>query len=148
MKIRIQLLLSLAIFILASCNAPSGNNKTDSQSQSAVDTATQPNMKIPDYNLLAGDWLRTDGGKTIRIKSVLSGGQLDAEYFNPNPIHVGQAEWLAKNNSLVIVVELQDVNYPGSRYALEYFPAEDELAGIYYQAVDRENYEVEFVRQK
>jgi hypothetical protein len=148
MKIRIQLLLSLAIFILASCNAPSGNNKTDSQSQSAVDTATQPNMKIPDYNLLAGDWLRTDGGKTIRIKSVLSGGQLDAEYFNPKPIHVGQAEWLAKNNSLVIVVELQDVNYPGSRYALEYFPAEDELAGIYYQAVDRENYEVEFVRQK
>jgi hypothetical protein len=148
MKIRTQLLLSLAIFILASCNAPSGNNKTDSQSQSAVDTATQPNMKIPDYNLLAGDWLRTDGGKTIRIKSVLSGGQLDAEYFNPKPIHVGQAEWLVKNSSLVLVVELQDVNYPGSRYTLQYFPAEDELAGIYYQAVDRENYEVEFVRQK
>ena len=148
MKIRIQLLLSLAIFILASCNAPSGNNKTDSQSQSAVDTANQLNTKIPDYNLLAGDWLRTDGGKTIRIKSVLPGGQLDAEYFNPNPIHVGKAEWLVKNNSLVIIVELQDVNYPGSLYTLEYYPAEDELAGIYYQAVDRENYEVEFVRQK
>jgi len=148
MKIRIQLLLSLAIFILASCNTPSGNNKTDSQSQSEVDTANQPNTKIPDYNLLAGDWLRTDGGKTIRIKSVLPGGQLDAEYFNPNPIHVGKAEWLVKNNSLVIIVELQDVNYPGSLYTLEYYPAEDELAGIYYQAVDRENYEVEFVRQK
>jgi len=148
MKIRIQLLLSLAILILASCNAPSGNNKTDSQSQSAVDTANQPNTRIPDYNLLAGEWLRTDGGKTIRIKSVLPGGQLDAEYFNPNPIHVGKAEWLVKNNSLVIIVELQDVNYPGSLYTLEYYPAEDELAGIYYQAVDRENYEVEFVRQK
>jgi len=148
MKIRIQLLLSLAILILASCNAPSGNTETGSQSQSAGDTATQPKTKIPDYNLLAGDWLRTDGGKTIRIKSVLPGGQLDAEYLNPKPIHVGKAEWVIKNNSLFVIVELQDVNYPGSRYTLEYFPAEDELAGIYYQAVDKVDFEVGFVRQK
>ena len=148
MKNRIQLLLSLTILSIASCNAPSGNNKTDSESQSAVDSATQPITKIPDYTVLAGDWLRADGGKTIRIKSILPGGQLDAEYLNPKPIHVGRAEWMVKNNSLVVIIELQDVNYPGSRYALEYFPAEDVLAGVYYQAVDKVNFEVEFVRQR
>jgi hypothetical protein len=148
MKIRTQLLLSLIFLILISCNTPSGNKKPGSQSQSEVDTTTQTNTKIPDYTILAGDWLRADGGKTIRIKSILPGGQLDAEYLNPKPIHVGRAEWMVKNNSLVVIIELQDVNYPGSRYALEYFPAEDVLAGVYYQAVDKVNFEVEFVRQR
>jgi len=164
MKIRAKLLISLVLLILISCNHPAGNsgsksisdsdsvdveqNKTNSQPLQAGDTVAKISMKTPDVNQLTGDWLRTDGGKTIRINGASPDGKLDAEYFNPKPMHVGQAEWLVKNNSLVIVVELQDVNYPGSRYALEYFPAEDELAGIYYQAVDKENFEVEFVRQK
>jgi len=155
MKISTLLLLSNVFLILLSCNPPSGKsnsapvpdsgsvvaeaNKTDSQPQLAGDTAAKISMKTPDFNQLTGDWLRTDGGKTIRINKATPDGKLDAEYFNPKPIHVGQAEWLVKNNSLVIVVELRDVNYPGSRYALEYFPAEDELAGIYYQAVDKKN---------
>jgi len=164
MKIRTILSISLVFLSLISCNRPDGNagsksvsnsdplladaNKSNSQPLKAGDTAAKISIKTPDVNQLTGDWLRTDGGKTIRINGASPDGKLDAEYFNPKPIHVGQAEWLVKNNSLVIVVELQDVNYPGSRYALEYIPAEDVLAGIYYQAVDRENYEVEFVRQK
>lgn len=164
MKITIQVLLSLVFLNMAGCNPPSGNSKgesisgsdsvnarqgiSDSRPLTAGDTAAKNSMKTPDVNQLTGDWLRTDGGKTIRIKGATPDGKLNAEYFNPKPIHVGQAEWLVKNNILVIVVELQDVNYPGSRYALEYIPAEDVLAGVYYQAVEKENYEVEFVRQK
>jgi hypothetical protein len=164
MKVRTILSISLVFLILISCNRPDGNsgskffsnsdsllaeaNKTDSQTLTAGDTAAKNSMKTPDVNQLTGDWLRTDGGKTIRIKGATPDGKLNAEYFNPKPIHVGQAEWLVKNSSLVIIVELQDVNYPGSRYALEYIEAEDVLAGVYYQAVDKENFEVEFVRQK
>ena len=164
MKISIQILITLSYIILVSCNPPSGNVKSENnssndslvagqsitanQSQIAGDTTIRNNQVKQNISQLEGDWLRTDGGKTIRIKGSTPDGKLDAEYFNPKPIHVGKAEWLINNNSLVVIVELQDVNYPGSRYALEYFPVEDELVGVYYQAVDKESYNVGFVRQK
>jgi hypothetical protein len=34
-----------------------------------------------------------------------------------------------------VVVELRDVNYPGSTYTLTYDPGTDRLTGTYYQAV-------------
>jgi hypothetical protein len=164
MKINFQIGISLVCIAIMCCNSPFGNaesasvsesdsavtapGKTVSQPQFAEDSAIKAKVKIPDYNQVIGDWIRTDGGKTIRINGASPDGNLNAEYFNPNPIHVGQAEWILKNNRLVVIVELQDVNYPGSRYTLEFFPAEEKLAGIYYQAVDKENYEVEFIRQK
>lgn len=164
MKTNFQIGISLVCIAIMSCNSPSGNadsasvsepdstvsapGKTVSQLQLAEDSAIKAKVKTPDYNQVTGDWIRTDGGKTIRINGALPDGKLDAEYFNPKPIHVGQAEWIIKNNKLLIIVELQDVNYPGSLYTLEFFPAEEELAGNYYQAVDKANYEVEFIRQK
>jgi len=164
MKISVHILIPLFCFILVSCGPPSENVKSETspindslvagqgitaaQSQTNGDTTKENNQIKQDVNQLIGDWLRTDGGKTIRINGATPDGKLDAEYFNPKPIHVGRSEWLVKNNSLVIIVELQDVNYPGSRYTLEYLPAEDELVGIYYQAVDKESYDVGFVRQK
>lgn len=164
MKTSLQLVICLICTSILSCNSPSGDAnsasvsgsnsvdteavKTVSQPQLSGDTTTKADVKTPDYNQVIGDWIRTDGGKTIRIKAANADGRLDAEYFNPKPIHVGRAEWLVKDNNLVVIVELQDVNYPGSRYTLEFLPAEDELAGIYYQAVDKENFEVGFVRQK
>ncbi len=161
MKYFTQILISLA-FIITSCNSHAGNvdnqslsdsvaggqNKNPAASQLTADTATATNPVKPDYNRLVGDWVRTDGDKTIRIKSVMPDGKMDAEYFNPKPIHVGRAEWLVKDNNLVLFVELQDVNYPGSAYTLQYYPDEDGLAGIYYQALEKVNYEVEFVRQR
>jgi hypothetical protein len=106
------------------------------------------NTKI-DQNQLVGRWVRTDseGNYIIEIKSAAD-GKLDASYFNPNPIKVGRAEWQQKNGSLVIVVELQDVNYPGSTYTLNLLPAQDRLTGNYYQAVEGTNFNVEFVRTR
>jgi hypothetical protein len=102
-----------------------------------------------DQNQLVGRWVRTDseGNYIIEIKSAAD-GKLDASYFNPNPIKVGRAEWQQKNGSLVIVVELQDVNYPGSTYTLNLLPAQDRLTGNYYQAVEGTNFNVEFVRTR
>jgi hypothetical protein len=82
----------------------------------------------------------------IEIRSASADGKLDARYFNPNPINVGSAAWQKNANGLVVVIELQDVNYPGSTYTLNFFPSENRMAGNYYQAVEGANFDVEFVR--
>jgi len=135
-----NLLFCLTYLILSACNpgAPDTKNKADSNTNS---------LKA-DPNQLVGEWMRTDGTYKIKILSATYDGKLDAAYFNPNPIHVGQADWQVKDKKMIITVVLQDVNYPGSTYTLQYFPTEDRLAGNYYQAVERENYGVEFIRQK
>jgi len=97
---------------------------------------------------LPGRWTRTDsdGAYVIEIRSAYADGKLDARYFNPNPINVGSAAWQKNDGRLTVVVELQDVNYPGSTYTLNFIPAEDRMAGKYYQAMQGINYDVEFVR--
>jgi hypothetical protein len=45
-----------------------------------------------------------------------------------------------------VFVELRDVNYPGSTYALTYDAERDQLKGIYYQAAMQQQFEVFFVR--
>ena len=79
-------------------------------------------------DLLVGRWVRTDsnGGYTLEIKTASADGKLDAGYFNPNPINVSRAEWQKKEGSLVVVVELRDVNYPGSTYTLNFSKTNDQ----------------------
>ena len=55
---------------------------------------------------------------------------------------------MAKDGKLYVMAELQDVNYPGSIYGLEYQVSTDHLVGTYYQAVEKNTYDVEFVREK
>jgi hypothetical protein len=97
---------------------------------------------------LVGRWVRNDGGYVIEIRSVGSNGKMEAFYFNPNPVHVGRAEWEQKNNTIIVVVALSDVNYPGSTYTLEFIEGEDRLKGMYYQAVENVNFDVEFAREQ
>jgi len=103
-----------------------------------------------DQDLLVGRWTRTDsdGAYVIEIKSAGADGKLEASYFNPSPIKVGHAEWQKKNNGLMIIVELRDVNYPGSTYTLNFIPSENRMTGNYYQAVEGTNFNVEFVRAR
>ncbi len=75
-------------------------------------------------------------------------GTLAAKYFNPNPINVGKANCDVSSGSLKIIVELRDVNYPGSTYTLTYLPDRDMLAGEYFQAVEGLTFYVEFSRDK
>jgi DNA modification methylase len=62
------------------------------------------------------------------------------------PYNVGKANWEESNGSLKIIIELRDVNYPGSTYTLSYLPDRDVLAGDYYQAVEGITFYVEFAR--
>ncbi len=113
---------------------------------SKTQNTVSSNRKSADKNLLVGDWIRTDASYLIKINTVNEDGTLEAQYFNPKPINVGNATWEERHGSLTITVELRDVNYPGSKYTLHYLPDRDVLAGDYYQAVQGLNFYVEFVR--
>ncbi len=101
-----------------------------------------------DAQRLLGLWLRPDGGYVLELKEIGKDDTLDASYFNPRPINVAKAALSRKDGTLTIFVELRDINYPGSKYHLQYEPSSDRLIGTYFQAIQRATYCVEFVRVK
>ena len=101
-----------------------------------------------DEQRLTGRWIRPDGGYILELKDIKKDGKLKASYFNPSSINVFRAEWNRKEGRINIFVELRDVNYPGSKYILQYDPESDRLTGTYFQAVERETYDIEFERIK
>jgi len=113
----------------------------------SLDTVSTSAKNI-NKNLLVGNWLRTDAGYRILISNLNEDGTLRAQYFNPNPINVGKANWEESYGNFKIVIELRDINYPGSTYTLNYLPDRDILAGEYYQAVEGLTFYVEFARNK
>jgi hypothetical protein len=113
--------------------------------QQAPTPAPRPNAA---FEKLKGRWLRDSGGYVIEIRSVGSGGKLEAAYFNPKSIHVGKAEASQVGTALKVFIELRDVNYPGSTYTLVHDAKNDRLVGRYYQAVAGETFDVFFVRLK
>ena len=56
-------------------------------------------------------------------------------------------QWKTQDDLLQVFVELRDVNYPGSTYTLNYDPATDRLEGLYFQAVQQQNFKVLFIRK-
>lgn len=126
--------------------------KNTTQDNEAAITATEPApatiIAKADSSRLAGEWIRSDAPYQLKISAVAAGGVLQAAYFNPKPIHIGKANWVKNGGILQIYVELQDVNYPGSNYNLQYVPGKDLLAGKYFQAVEGATYDVEFIRTK
>ena len=124
-------------------------------------TATPPAPPVPTTNAvpaaaaaspevakLVGKWERPDGGYILEIKSVDASGKLEAGYFNPNPINVSRAVGWRDKEETKVIVELRDVNYPGSTYNLTYEPKTDQLYGQYFQATQQQTYEVTFARVK
>ena len=97
---------------------------------------------------LVGRWVRPDGGYVLEIRSAKADGKLDAAYLNPRSIKVSRAEWRREEGRLLVFVELRDVNYPGSTYNLRFDPGKDRLVGAYYQAVQKQTFDVEFAKQK
>jgi uncharacterized protein (DUF2147 family) len=97
---------------------------------------------------LEGKWVRPDGGYVLELKNIKKDGSLTAAYFNPRPIRVFRAEASKKDGAITLFVELRDVNYPGSTYRLQYDPATDRLAGSYFQAVERQTFNVQFMRAR
>lgn len=100
------------------------------------------------FGPLKGRWLRPDGGYVLEIREIRADGGMDVAYLNPRPIHVGFAKATHEGSKLKVFVELQAPNYPGSTYTLTYDPKRDELQGVYFQAVQKQNFDVVFVRAK
>jgi hypothetical protein len=105
-------------------------------------------MAEDDFQRLAGRWLRTDGGYILELREIKKDGSLKAAYFNPRSINVSRAELHREEGKITLLVELRDVNYPGSMYNLRYDPENDRLKGTYFQAVQKDTYYIEFVRTK
>jgi len=100
------------------------------------------------FKVIAGQWARIDGSYTLHVEDVTSEGAVNVRYFNPGEIHVAQSQVGAQEGRIKLFVKLQDKGYPGSTYTLYYYAEKDVLAGIYYQAVTGNNYDVIFVRKK
>jgi hypothetical protein len=101
-----------------------------------------------DFGVLLGEWTRPDGGYVLSVSQVAPDGKATVGYYNPRPIRVSRAEARREGGLVGLFVELNDVNYPGSTYTLRYDPASGQLKGIYFQAVERVQYEVVFVRRR
>jgi hypothetical protein len=102
----------------------------------------------PNFMALKGRWFRTDGSYIIEIKSIDPAGQLQAAYYNPNPINVSRAEATRQGTAVLVFIELRAPGYPGSTYTLIHDIKNDELKGLYHQAVLKQNFEVVFVRSR
>ena len=100
----------------------------------------------PDMLAIQGRWIRTDAPYVIELRHA-QGGSFQALYFNPKPINVGKTEAAEQGGFVQVMIELQDVNYPGSTYVLRYNRAQDVLQGIYFHPDSQQSYEVQFARQ-
>jgi hypothetical protein len=101
-----------------------------------------------DLQRLEGRWVRPDGGYILELWDIKKDGSVSAAYYNPRPIKVFIAKWSRKEGKINVFVELRDVNYPGSKYNLRYDPTSDQLKGTYFQAVEKQTFDIEFVRFK
>ncbi len=101
-----------------------------------------------DVQLLEGRWIRPDGGYVLELGEIKKDGSVKTLYFNPRPIKVFSATWSRREGKINLFVELRDINYPGSKYNLQYDPKSDRLKGTYFQAVEKQTYNIEFVRAK
>jgi hypothetical protein len=108
----------------------------------------KPSSGQTDLRRLKDRWVRPDGGYVLELTEIKKDVSLKASYFNPRPINVSKATWSCKEGKINLFVELRGVNYPGSIYTLVYDPKPDRLKGTYFQAVEKQTFNIEFVRVK
>ena len=153
---------AIAVFALASCNkteAPAGANAAATPGpagSSAPAAKTEPaqasSAAIPEsVKKVLGRWIRADGGYVLELKRAEVSGVVEAAYYNPErpkPINVSRAIWMQGGSGLQVVVELNDVGYPGATYVLSHETQGDRLVGQYTQPAMQQSFDIEFVRQK
>ena len=110
--------------------------------------AAKPAATLPEpVRKVLGKWLRSDGTYVLELRSADLSGVIDAGYFNPKSIHVSRAIWMQGSSGLQVVVELNDVGYPGATYVLSHDPQADRLVGQYTQPQMQQTFDIDFVRQ-
>ncbi len=96
---------------------------------------------------LLGRWMRSDGTYVLELRGADISGVVDAGYFNPKSINVSRAIWMQGAAGLQVMVELNDVGYPGATYVLTHDAATDRLVGQYTQPQMQQTFDIDFVRQ-
>ena len=140
----------LALFTtLLAVSCQKAAKETPSQTSTAgtaVPKAASPG--VPDaVQKLLGKWLRSDGGYVLELRGAELSGVMQASYFNPKPINVSRAIWMQGAAGFQVVVELNDVGYPGATYLLTHDAQGDRLVGQYTQPQMQQTFDIEFVRQ-
>ncbi len=104
---------------------------------------------ISDTKLTAalGKWQRTDGEYIIELSNIKTDSTVEAAYSNPKPINISETMWKVNDGYFYFYIKLDDEGYPGSYYSLGYFAEDDKMYGIYYQALQGQQYDVVFERQ-
>ena len=150
-------LLSLAALLLAGsagCSKSEPSAKSSGTSAAApAAAATAPaapvdNSAPAEVQKMIGRWLRSDGTYALEIRGADRSGVVQAGYYNPKSINVSRAIWMRGPDGLQVIVELNDVGYPGATYVLSHDTAEDRLVGKYNQPQMGQTFDVDFVRQK
>jgi hypothetical protein len=131
-----------------SCRSRGGETAAPAPAAPAASAAPEAAKAAPaGFDRFVGRWTRTDGGYVLEVRSVSPQGVVDASYYNPRSIRVSRAEAFREGEALTLFVELRDANYPGSTYRLVYDPAADALVGTYFQALQKQTFDVTFVRR-
>ena len=138
----------IALAGVSSCKKDAPVTATPSASVAASSTSAA-SKAVPDaVKNFFGKWMRADGGYVLEIRGADLSGVLDAAYFNPKSIHVSRAIWMQGPAGFQVVVELNDVGYPGATYVLTHDAKGDRLVGQYNQPAMQQSFDIEFVRQK
>ncbi len=140
-------LLALCAALLSGCG-PKQESASSATPPAPAPATNAPSARAIELQKITGKWQRADGDYLLDLKSADAQGALDAAYFNPAPIRVSRAVAVYDSEGLRVVVELNDVNYPGCVYRLKYDSQADQLFGTYYQAAMDETFNVTFSRVK
>ncbi len=133
---------------IGACKKPTETTATAPGPAAKELTAKTAVSAVPDpVRKLLGRWMRADGGYVLELKKADLSGVMEAGYFNPKPINVSRAIWMQGGAGLQVMVELNDVGYPGATYVLTYDAQGDRLAGQYTQPAMQQTFDIEFVRE-
>ena len=138
------------MFVATSCQKPAKETPASATAAPAAPAAASKAQAaaVPEpVQKLLGKWLRADGGYVLELKSAELSGVVQAAYFNPKSINVSRAIWMQGATGFQVVVELNDVGYPGATYVLSHDAQSDRLIGKYNQPAMQQSFDIEFVRQ-
>ena len=147
-------LVALLVAALAGCAKPEPAAKPAASPAASAPVTAAATPSSPDENAapaevrkMIGRWLRSDGTYALEIRGADRSGVVQAGYFNPKSINVSRAIWMRGPDGLQVIVELNDVGYPGATYVLAHDAAADRLVGKYNQPQMGQSFDVDFVRQ-